>query len=312
MEKLIKELKKGQMTAIFISMIMVIAILLVGVYQIQKQKTAKGEFNKNRKSEDTVSVNLYYLMGPVAEAKEGSNVTKECYIGIGEDEAYVILTAENNRTGVPIYDENMTEEEIDNLKPVTIVGKSKKIETDLAKYLISTYNEIEDEDVMTLSNYTNVFGKYCLDTDTASEDNELAYALFFIDVIIVIIVIISFSAKNKENKKIKEKINEYKESGEIEEFDKDIENSKSNLNKKLKVLITDKYIYNFKGELYVIPIDKISNAYTSCIMNNEISKFDYIAIETKENETYFIAAKERNKKNKNFDKLLNEIKGKIK
>lgn len=312
MENLVKKFKSGQIITVLIWVIIIFIILLVGFNSLNQQKSIKGEFNKNRYSEDVLSANVYYLVGPIAEYTEGRTVRKECYIGIGEEDLYVIVTDKGNTTGVPIYDDSMTNEEIDNLKPVTIVGKTKAIESKLVTYLINTYNEIEGNALMTRSNYSDVFGRYYLDADAVNEDKETAYIIFIFDGLIIFFLALYISKKNKDNKKIKEQINKYKESGELEIFNADIESTESKLNKKLKVLMTDKYIYNFNGEIYGIPIEKISNAYTCCIINNKISKFDYIAIETKDNITYFIASKERDKKNKDFEKLLKDIKEKIK
>lgn len=312
MENLIKKRKNGQYITILILIIIIVAILLLGINELIAQKDPKGEFNKLKSSEDIVSTDIYYMLGPVAEYKQGSTTKKECYIGIGKDDMFVVVTDKNSKIDVPIYSEDMTDEDINNLQPIKIVGKTEKIETELARYLINAYNEMSDKNKMTLANYSSVYGKYYIDTDTSDKGGEFAYVLFVIAVIFVVILIIYISAKGKENKKINKKIAEYKESGELEIFNEDIENAESKFNKRLKVLVTDKYIYNCAEDLYVIKIEEIVNAYTCCIIDNKISNSDYIAVETKDGTTYFIAAKPRDKKDKMFDKILGEIKEKIK
>lgn len=312
MEKLLKGVKSRSKAGIIIVFLIGIVFVGVGVYSMRPKEQDVEDikaFDKDSYSSDLSAIEAYYLIGPVAsDSQEGI----DCYIAVGEEEIYAIVTGKTNETGLPVITENTTDEEIENFELVKTAGKPVKIDNKLATILANTYNELEGEEVLDLTNYNLVYGKYYLDTKVKSEGDGYTYLYFILAAIFLISGIIMISGNNKQNKKIKEKIEELRQSGELEKYNADIEAfGEDKYNKQLKTLLTDNYLYSINDNVTIVPIKEIINAYSCCIIDNKITNFDYIAIETKGDKTYYVAQKAKDAKNKNFDNLLLQIKEKI-
>ena len=119
---------------------------------------------------------------------------------------------------------------------------------------------------------------------------------------------ISLLKNNKDYKKIKKEVLNLKQEGKYDEYENDIKSSNSYKENKYLTIVANENIYNFEKNVLVIPIQKIVNVYKCSIENGQISKNDYICIETNENETYGIAFKPRGLKDYKFDNLINQIK----
>jgi len=307
MRNFILELRRKKLILLLVTGF-IIAVLLSAAFILPTKEPASPEtFNPRMSANEVRTTDVYYLLGPFAVSEEDNVVRENLYIAITEDELIVISTGRINDTGIPIYGEDISEEDIDDLSPVKVKGSSEYMGDDINALLADFYNELIGENVADTYNVDKVFGSYYLDTDYSGTNNTLIMWIFW-PLVVGIIVITLIIVELRNSKKLINDLKVYEESGKLAEYEEDFLSAKGDYNKKLKVLLTKKYLYSLKTNFLIIPLDDIINVYGSCMINNEINKQEFIAIETKSGSRYFILPKLRESNHQGIDAFRDQLK----
>lgn len=290
--------------------VIVIAIFGAGYLVLfTKEPAAQEEFNSAARASEVTTKEVYCLIGPFADMVVDNVVKESFYIAVTEDEWIVLKTGKSNNTGVPILWEDIEEDDMDSLTPVTVKGKGEYMEEDINELLAEYYNELVGQNEVTAKNVDIIFGTYYLNTTDLSGSRGEAFSMMLVILIIVsVILIIIIIVDSRNNKNLMKGLKVYEESGKLAEYDEDFINAKSDYNKKLKVLLTKKYLYSLKTDLLIIPLDDIINVYGCCMINNQINEQEFITLETKSGSRYFMLPKQRERSHKDIDTFREQLK----
>lgn len=308
----IKSVKKTKRTGGYICLVIAVIFIMLGMLLGNDDKDLWEKFNENSNENQYCKTNISYLVGPFAEVTEDGQVTERLYIAFYETKNYIksFIVSAGKNTNLPIWGEDITEENIDNIKPVTIYGCSKKTEKETAEFLVKFANELYETDEVTLSNYDEYFGKYYLDTTDQNDGIDIAF--YIIGVLFGSIAIISIFSNKKTNKNANETLKKLEENGDLQAFKEEYERDSTVEYKKIKLAITENYIFSYNNEILIIPFSDIINAYCSNMIEGVYQQFRYIVLETKNDKKYYIAQKAIDAKIQEFDEALNKIKSKVK
>lgn len=308
----IKNVKKTKRTGAYICLVVAVIFIMLGMLLGNDDKDLWEKFNENSNENQYCKTNISYLVGPFAEVTEDGQVTERLYIAFYEKKNYVknFIVSVGKYTDLPIWGEDITEENIDNIKPVTIYGCSKEIEKETAEILVEFANELYETNEVTLSNYDEYFGKYYLDTTDQNEGMDIAF--YIIGVLFGSIALISIFSNKKTNKNANEILKKLEENGDLQVFKEEYEKDSTIEYNKIKIAITENYIFSYSNEILIIPFSDIINAYYSNMIDGVYQQFRYIALETKSGKKYYIAQKAIDAKIQEFDEALSKIKSKVK
>ena len=308
MEQIIKQ-KKGKNKVVFISILLIGALFFIGGFSsYNKQEVEKDWKDVNEISEYSY-IDAQYLSGPFVEKTLDNGIKKEYYLAINEGRIVgCVLIKQNSTTEIPMVNSDEDYDTAILQSPKRMYGYSKKIESDATKIFAEQINKILETNEVNSTNLSKYIGEFYLDTTASNEDKSLGSALMILGAIMILYFPISLLKNNKDYKKIKKEVLNLKQEGKYDEYENDIKSSNSYKENKYLTIVANENIYNFEKNVLVIPIQKIVNVYKCSIENGQISKNDYICIETNENETYGIAYKPRGLKDYKFDNLINQIK----
>jgi len=295
MKKFISGLRNKKMAKIVVLALIAIVASIVALAAFSKDPEPNGVFNKERSSSGLKTMEVYFLDGPFAE---NIDTSAEFFVAYTEDDVFV-LSADKYSGKIPVYGEDITESDLESLEPVLIEGRTEYMEEELKTYLMGFYNEI------TADNLEENFGAYYFDT-TYRSDDSIPMVLFFA-AIVVISLLISAIIILTSHRKLMKGLRAYEENGLLAACEGDFLSAKDNYDKKLKIVLSRRYLYNFKTNLLIIPLDEIINAYSCSIINNKIQNQEFIAIETNHDAVYYITPKRRAKQDNAVDTLRDRL-----
>ena len=311
MEELEKKLKKtknnGSKVGWFF-LIIAIVILLIGIFTGNPDKESWATFD-GMSSGDYCKSEVYYLVGPFAEYTENGEVVEELYCAYTTEDIYILVKTGKN-TDLPIFGEDVTDENIDTVEPVTAYGYSTKMDTELAGLLAQFWNEVYETEIFTTSNYVEYFGNCYLNTRDQAEGTSVGCYIFAAVFGVMALMILLSGRKN--NKNISNTLRKLEEEGKLEALKNEYSKETVQEYKKLNLELTENYIINYMPELVIVPFADIVNVYHSNMINGVYQPFMYIALETKNNEKYYVAQKQLDGKNPQFDEALEKIRSKVK
>lgn len=307
MEEIIKQKKKKNRVIMLILALIGLAFLAGGFSSYNKKQIEKNWKDVNGISEYSY-IDAQYLSGPFVE-ETVSNVKKEYYLAINDNKIVgCILIKQNSKTEIPVV---ISDEEYDTAisqAAKRMYGYSKSFDSEVSNIFIEELNKFLETNEVNSTNLSRYIGAYYLDSTTGNEEKEFGIVLMILGVIMFLCLPISMIKNNKGYRDIKKEISKLKQEGKYDIYDNDIKSSNSYNEKKYMTIVANDNLYNFEKNVLVIPIQTIINVYKCSMENGQISKNDYICIETNENEVYSIALKPRGKKDYKFDTLLNQIK----
>ena len=306
LENKVNKVKNANKKVGIIALIIAVILVVIGISSKPDKETWE-EFD-GMDSGDYYQTEIYYIVGPFAEYTENGKVTENLYCA-ETAEGMLILVKTGKTTNLPILGEDVTEENIDSVEPVKVYGYSEKLEDELAGFLVDFLNEGEDEEFFTTSNYADYFGSCYLDTKNQGEEISIVCYVFAVIAAIVGVIGLTSKAKSKEADNT---LNKLEDQRLLDNFRNEYTKENIEEYKKIHVELTPNYLVSYIPSFRVIPFSDITNAYQSNMINGKYEgKFRYIAIETKNNEKYYIAQKLLNKNNEQFDEVLQKIKSKI-
>ena len=308
MEEIIKQKREKNKVTFIILAIIGILLFAWGFYSFNKKQVEKN-WKDVTETNEYGYIEAQYLVGPYVEETLDNKLKNEYYIAINDDEIVgCVLVKQYSKTEIPIV---TTDEEYDAAVAQgtkRMYGYSKNYEREVTNIFVEELNKDFQANTVNSINISQYIGRYYLNTVASNGDKGLGIGLMITGAILVFLIP-AFSIKNnKEYKALKEEISILKQDGKYDMYDNDIKSSNSYTEKRYLTIVGNENIYNFEKDMIVIPIQKIANVYKSSMINGQISKNDYICIETNENEVYNIAFKVRDKKDYKFDTLLYQIK----
>lgn len=126
------------------------------------------------------------------------------------------------------------------------------------------------------------------------------------------IVAIIFMALNKwGNKGSVNVLKKLEEQGKLEIIKNEYEKYTVEKYPKMNLELTENYIISYIPFL-IIAFADVTNVYSTNMVEGVYQTLRYIAVETKDNKKYYIAQKQLNSKNPQFEEALEKIKSKVK
>lgn len=307
-EKKCKKIKKKNTKLGCFFIVLAIILIVIGISAIPEDKSTWTKFD-GLETDKYQQANIYYLIGPFAEYEKEGVIEKQLYTAITTENEYILVETGEN-TELPILGEDVTEENINSIEPVTIYGYGKKLESDVETYLVKFWNSIYGEEIFTTSNYIQYFGFSYLDTEDQGDTTSVICYIF--GIIFAIVAILIFAGNKKNKKEVETIIKVLAEDGKLEEIENEFSNYEINEYKKIKLDVIQNYIISYEPKLLIVPFADIINVYHSNMINGQYQPFMYIALETRNNEKYYIAQKQLDTKNPQFEEALEKIKSKVK
>ena len=306
LENKVKKVKNANKKGGIIALIIAVVLVVIGISSTPNKENWE-EFDPMN-SGDYSQTEIYYLIGPIAECTEDGKVTENLYCALTTEEQFIVIKTGKN-TDLPVWGEDVTEENEGSIEPVKAYGYSKELEEELAKFLIEFWNEGYEEEFLTMSNYDEYLGSCYLDTKDQGEGTSAVCYIFGAMAAIVGIVMLMSKRQSQNADNV---INKLDDNRLLDDFRNEYTKDNIEEYKKIKVETTPNYLVSYYPTFTVIPFSNITNAYHSNMVNGKYEgTLRYIAIETKNNEKYYIAPKPLNQNNEQFDEVLQKIKGKI-
>ena len=258
---------------------------------------------------DYYKAEIYYLVGPFAEYTEDGTVVEQLYSAYTTDNNYILVKT-GKTTDLPVFGEDVTEENIDLIQPVTAYGYGTELESEVAEFLVQFWNEVYEEEFFSMSNYIEYFGSCYLNTIDQAEDKVVAgYIFAAIFGLLALIILLSNRKNNKNNADILKRLDE---EGKLEDLKNEYSKETVQQYKKLNLEITENYVISYSPKLVIVKFADIINVYPSNMIDGVYQTYRYIALETKNNEKYYVAPKPFDSKNAQFDEVLEKIRSKVK
>lgn len=255
-------------------------------------------------SDDYATLDVTYVMGPFAELTENNKTTDEFYIA--EDTlGYWYIVDMGTHNNLPVYGEDVMDDGISALTPVTIQGKGTKMDTEMLPYLVQYFEGSGAE--LTETEVYNYFGDHYLDTTNNSTDNSIFFYVMML--VFVIIAVICKAAGQGKKKGVKKQIAELEQSGQLQTLYSDSLLRQPIYSSKLKIGVLAHYVLNYNAAgngFQIIPLDQVTNVFKCNMLQGEPTAVNYIALETTDNMRYCVAP--CNTKSREFDTILGQMK----
>ncbi len=308
LEKKLKKARSGNSKLGIFFLIIAVAILLIGILQGNSDKDSWDTFD-GMSNNDYYKAEIYYLVGPFAEYTEDGTVVEQLYSAYTTDNNYILVKT-GKTTDLPVFGEDVTEENIDLIQPVTAYGYGTELESEVAEFLVQFWNEVYEEEFFSMSNYIEYFGSCYLNTIDQAEDKVVAgYIFAAIFGLLALIILLSNRKNNKNNADILKRLDE---EGKLEDLKNEYSKETVQQYKKLNLEITENYVISYSPKLVIVKFADIINVYPSNMIDGVYQTYRYIALETKNNEKYYVAPKPFDSKNAQFDEVLEKIRSKVK
>lgn len=308
LEKKLKKTKNSGSKAGWFFLVIAIVVLLIGISTSNPDKESWATFD-GTSSDEYYKAEIYYLVGPFAEYTENGEVVEELYCAYTTDDIYILVKTGKN-TDLPIFGEDVTDENIDTVEPVTTYGYGTKMDIELAEFLAQFWNEVYGTQEFTTSNYVQYFGNCYLNTKDQAEGTSVAcYILAAVFGFMALIILLS---GRKKNQNVSNTLKKLEEEGKLDALKNEYSKETVQEYKKLNIELTENYLINYIPQLVIVPFADIVNVYHSNMINGVYQPFMYIALETKNNEKYYVAQKQLDGRNSQFDEALEKIRSKVK
>lgn len=273
MEQLKKELLqfgcKGKVAAI---VLLVLGLLNVGL-GFGLRQTDYAAFDPYGKAHEYEQLDVVYAMGPFAD-----NGEQYCYV-MEDADGYWNLVATGKNCPVPVYGEDIMDDDIDDLTPKTLRGKTTSIPSSMAQYLVEFFQDGGYD--ITLNDYEDYFGYYYLDTtDTFSSGSIVCFVFGGILAFLALIWVISFTGRKK---KVKQRIDELEQQGLLNRLYADYSMGQYQWYKLIRLGVFAHYVVDFgavKEGFEIYPLEDVTNVFRCNMVNGEPTAESYIALET--------------------------------
>ena len=290
-EKKIKQIKRTRMGLAIISLLIAMVVFVLAGIEFIPKEVEYGEFNRDYKATQYAKTTIYYLTGPIIQAKNSkTGEIFKYYVATGENkEIFVVRTGEE--TDLPVYGKDVTDENKETIVGREIYGVSELTSGSLIDALNIGLNKIFKEDIANSDNFTQVLGAYHL--DTVGEAKNTVGVLLLMGFLFLAIGLSYVYINKKIKKQIEKTLKKLKSNGKINEVEKEYDTGRLIEYKKVKVSLSSKYVFSYNNGLKIIEIENIKEVYMSKkdVINKKQKKC--IILETKDGEKIAIAPFEK-------------------
>lgn len=310
LELKLKKRNKKRVISTIIIMIIGIAFIIPGILVCTRNpEDSSIFFNKFTTEYEYSKTDVKYLMGPFASETKNGYTIKEFYLAEGKDEKCFIIATKKNPE-IPIYGEDVEDEDLKTLELTRVYGCAEPIDTELQDFFLEAFNEgLEETEKLDHTDCKEWLGKYYIDTTERPQSAGVGMCMF--GGMFLLIALSGVFSDKKIKKKQEDTISELENWDEIKA---DYENGPIIEYKKLDLDLGNKYLYNFFNglvEFTILAYDDISKVYASNIKDGKMTQCTFIVIETKDNKKYYIGAKLYNQRIPEFEEAIKMIKEKI-
>lgn len=186
--------------------------------------------------------------------------------------------------------------------PIRISGVTKKINNDIKKLAITSYNDLMENEYLNEENFEDYVGLIYLDTEVKLNDSTIYYIGVFLTFILFLIFVIIYLNLFIKNKKVLKKFTQ----SELEQINIEIGNQKSNNPyEKMKLNLLKNYIVDTANNIVILEYKDIIWAYAYEYRYNGLLINKCIKIMTKDKKIYDISNTKFLDKKK--DEVIEEI-----
>lgn len=301
-----EEFKKDLLSLCKRSILGPVLFLLIAVGCILLASTGTDYDPFDGTSSGYAKLDVVYVMGPFAEqTNEDGNTTNEYYIAEDAD-GYWLVIGTNMYNMLPVYGEDIGEDDIADLTPETVYGYSTEIPDELAYYLVDYFDGTGAD--LTTDNYTDYFGSYYLDT-TDKDAGSIDLFLYIFGGVMALLAVIIFFAGGTKRRAVKKQLKAMEESGELQTIFDDFASGQKFFYNKAKIAMSQHYIIDVSVQgagFRVVPLENVVNVFKCNMVDGEPTSTNYIALETADGKRYLVAACA--KTGREFDNVLMQLK----
>lgn len=262
---------KKSYTVLIILGIVVLFFVGLGAYECTKGKEPFDAMESGYASMDVT-----YLMGPFAE-DSGSNGMN--YYVAEQADGYWSIVGMKNTKDIPVYGEDVFDDDLDNLKSYTIKGKSESMTYDMKRY-VGDFFEDAGAETVSLQDIESLFGTHYLDTSNTPVNTAIIF--WIIAGIFFVIMLIGLSSMGSRKKKVKAQFKNLEQSGMLQVLYQDLSSARRITSKKYNLAIGSQYLLDFNSTqngFDIVPLDGVNNVFECRMEDGEPSKFSFIALE---------------------------------
>ena len=305
-ENKIKQIKRTRKGVALISLLIATVLFVFAGIKIIPKEIEYGEFDMDNKVTQYAKTTIYYLTGPIIQAKNSkTGEIFKYYVATGlNKEMFIVKTGEN--TDLPIEGKDITEENVEDLQGIEIYGTPKLMSGSLVEALSIGVNSIFQEEIANNNNFSLAMGAYYL--DTVEGETNTAKNIFIIGLIYAIIGAEFIYINIKIRKNVDMTLDSLESTGQLDEVIKEYESGKLIEYKEVNVSLSPKYLFDYNMGLEIISINNIKDVSISKnnFANRKRNKF--IIIETKAGEKCEVAPFNKKREKVVANELLAKLK----
>jgi hypothetical protein len=311
--KTMKELMKKRPNIMLYITILLLMVVLAGIgilsYLSEKEDLDQGVENL-KVFESGIEVPGYCILTPEFLSEEfASNFDDSIYYCFVIDKDYnsyiVAIRAEDMDQYQDLIEYTYSESVTTAPAPITLKGKSVKIEEDLIDLSVSSFNAFWGSEAVTTDTYETVLGSYYLDTtQEPSADSELLTWCFIFVIALGVVFTILMSQGIKFNKRRQATLDRFQDQA-LWNVDQELNNPTTISYPNLKLYLTNNFIVSSARGFDIIPYEEIDHLYGYAYDK----KKNIIMATTKDGIQHELAALVLNSKN---DTMYNQIVEQIK
>lgn len=299
--KEVQKIKNKRMIIAILVLIVTLITFILGIMELLPKDIDYVDFRKDYNIGKYAKTTIYYLRGPILEAKDTSDETMlDYYIAVGEDENQFVIILQHDNVEIPILGKSIQKEELDTLSGIEVYGKAELTSSSL-KSLLNKRLTFENN-----SSFDEMLGAYHLNTIIKNENNAIRFLILAL--ILGIIGILYILINKRIRKNVEQCIDKLKNEGKLDEIINEFDSGRLIEYKKLKVYLSPNYIFSYNMGLDIIAFKDIKEATISKKEIGNPDKNKYIIIITKENIEHYIAPMKSKRQKVIFNELLAKIK----
>ncbi|MFT4145216.1 MAG: hypothetical protein QM644_12235 [Mobilitalea sp.] len=180
------------------------------------------------------------------------------------------------------------EEIIEAPEQVTLEGMPIKIDTELGKFAVDSYNTFMGGEFVEADTIKDVFGIYYLDTTQQPSQDGIFTISFIAFILILIVYVVIVNLRLKQSLVSKATLKRV-DNSTLRKVDSELNNSNVFYSDSQELYLTDNYIISSTGGFDIIPFSDITHIYGLAYNNNVKGSKTSIIIVTQDNAEHEVA-----------------------
>lgn len=268
----------------------------------------EGLYDNEVYDDEYAELDVEMLTDRIAYSTDEDNITEDYYIAFdSEGYPYIVRLTVNEFLKLEQINDYTYGEIEEKPHSVVISGITKKIPDELKEIVITGYNELYQEEIVSEENFENYFGSIYLDTGKGPYDlyEGICCMIICLSIGFIIILFINYMTKSYTTKKTIKKLKKTNELNNV--YDEMDATDSLNFNK-INTVLTRNYLVDFVEGFDVLKYEQIKWIYIYKHSINFAEVERAIVIKTKEFKQHKIAKiKPSKNKNDEQEKIFNEL-----